>query len=256
MPSSRQLPPSPIILLSNNHIFKNNDYISIFSHHNSSEFKSYRNNLQHLQSERCLSGLTLFGRSQSLEIQKFFSFIRSGILGCGLENCRDPFGHLPGEEDVESSLQSSQDVLLEAGKTRASKQNRPLLPDELTIPLLHFLVFINLHFTRAESGSIEAISAPLPLWLFWTPWDQLGQQQQMCWRLGRHWPVHTVRPESCLWDKSGVICSCVPQTSCSPSSSSKIKAKFIEMGRWWGKAVFSKLLLSYWALCCPLHIQQ
>ncbi|XP_072783744.1 uncharacterized protein [Taeniopygia guttata] len=44
----------------------------------------------------------------------------SGILGCGLENCRDPFGHLPGEEDVESSLQSSQDVLLEAGQKVAA----------------------------------------------------------------------------------------------------------------------------------------
>lgn len=55
-----------------------------------------------------------------------------------------------------------------------------LLPDELTIPLLQFLVFVNLHFTRIESGNIEVISALLPIWLFWTPWDQLGQQQQMC----------------------------------------------------------------------------
>lgn len=51
-------------------------------------------------------------------------------------------------------MQSSQDVLLEAGKTRAGKQKGPLLPDGLTIPLLHFLVFVNLYFTRTESGNV------------------------------------------------------------------------------------------------------
>lgn len=84
--------------------FKSNDYICVFPHHNSSEFKSYRNNLQHLHSEWSLSGLTLFGRSQSLEIQRVF-FSWSGTLACGLENCQDAFGHLPGEEDVESFFQ-------------------------------------------------------------------------------------------------------------------------------------------------------
>jgi len=62
------------------------------------------------------------------EVTKFgnakFFFSRSGISACGLENCREEdFGHLPGEEEVvEGSSQSSRDVLLKGGKTRAGEQ--------------------------------------------------------------------------------------------------------------------------------------
>lgn len=89
-------------------------------------------------------------------------------------------GTCQGKRMWRASFSSSQDVLSEAGKTRAGKQKGPLLPDEPTIPLLHSLVLVNLHFTRTASSNIEAISALLPVWVFWTPWDQLGQQQQMC----------------------------------------------------------------------------
>lgn len=249
MPSSRQFPPSPIILLSSNHILKAMITSVIYPNLIAQNLRAAETICNICSQSKVFQGW-LSGRLQFGNTKVFFSW--SGILACGLENCRDPFGYLTGQEGVESSLQSSQDVLLEIVRPEQAS----LLPDELTIPLLQFLVFVNLHFTRIESGNIEVISALLPIWLFWTPWDQLGQQQQMCWWLGRQWPVHAVRHESCLWDKSDIICNCVPQTSCSPSSSPKIKAKLIAMGRWWGKAVFSKPLFSYWALCCPLNIQR
>lgn len=72
-----------------------------------------------------------------MEIQRVF-FSGSGILTCALENCQDAFGHLPGEEDVENFFQFSQDVLLQAGKTRAGKQKGLLLPDELTSSFFGF----------------------------------------------------------------------------------------------------------------------
>lgn len=63
--------------------------------------------------------------SRSLEIHRLF-FSRSGISASGLENCREEFRPLPGEEGVEGSSRSSQDILLKGNKTRAGKQKGTL----------------------------------------------------------------------------------------------------------------------------------
>lgn len=57
-----------------------------------------------------------------MEIKSWVFFSGSRISVCGLENCQEDFRHLPGEEEVEGSLWSPQDVLLKGGMTRAGKQ--------------------------------------------------------------------------------------------------------------------------------------
>ena len=71
--------------------------------------------------------VTEFGNTKG-----FFS--KSGISACGLENCREDFGQLPGEEEVEGSSQASQDVLLKGGNTRAGKQKRTLTARWAALP--------------------------------------------------------------------------------------------------------------------------